>query len=161
MSDLFRLIWYGLIGLFRSRAALEAEILLLRHQLNILRRATPKRVALGSIDRLVFVGLYRLAPGVLESENCNAGNPDSLAPNWPPRLLALEIPTARRPAEDTNRHSQSYSRDEYGEPALGSTADPRRAAQAPDRRRADAADALCCQDGRSGTAESIEHDVAA
>jgi hypothetical protein len=27
-----------------SRAALEAEILLLRHQLNILRRATPKRV---------------------------------------------------------------------------------------------------------------------
>jgi hypothetical protein len=65
MSDLFRLIWYGLIGLFRSRAALEAEILLLRHQLNILRRATPKRVALGSIDRLVFVGLYHLAPGVL------------------------------------------------------------------------------------------------
>jgi transposase InsO family protein len=67
MSDLFRLIWYGLIGLFRSRAALEAEILLLRHQLNILRRATPKRVALGSVDRLVFVGLYHLAPGVLEA----------------------------------------------------------------------------------------------
>src|SRR6266567_8272001 len=37
------------------------------HQLNILRRATPKRVALGSIDRLVFVGLYHLAPGVLEA----------------------------------------------------------------------------------------------
>jgi transposase InsO family protein len=67
MSDLFRLIWYGLIGLFRSRTALEAEVLLLRHQLNILRRATPKRVALGSIDRLVFVGLYHLAPGVLEA----------------------------------------------------------------------------------------------
>src|SRR5436190_17306136 len=58
MSDLFRLIWCGLIGLFRSRAALEAEILLLRHQLNILRRASPKPVALGSIDRLVFVGLF-------------------------------------------------------------------------------------------------------
>jgi hypothetical protein len=27
-----------LIGLFRSRAALEAEILVLRHQLNVLRR---------------------------------------------------------------------------------------------------------------------------
>ena len=40
---------------------------MLRHQLNILRRATPKRVALGSIDRLVFVGLYHLAPGVLEA----------------------------------------------------------------------------------------------
>jgi transposase InsO family protein len=67
MSDLCRLIWCGLIGLFRSRAALEAEILVLRHQLNILRRKSPKRVALSSMDRLVLVGLYRLAPGVLDA----------------------------------------------------------------------------------------------
>jgi hypothetical protein len=67
MSELCRLIWFGLIGLFRSRAALEAEILVLRHQLNILRRQSPKRVAFDSIDRLVFVGLYRLAPAVLEA----------------------------------------------------------------------------------------------
>ena len=65
MSDLCRLIWCALIGLFRPRAALEAEILVLRHQLNILRRKCPKRVALSSIDRLLLVGLYRLAPGVL------------------------------------------------------------------------------------------------
>jgi len=38
MSDLCRLIWHGLIGLFWSHAALEVEILVLRHQLNILRR---------------------------------------------------------------------------------------------------------------------------
>jgi hypothetical protein len=38
MSDLCRLIWCALIGLFRSRVALEAEILVLRHQLNVLRR---------------------------------------------------------------------------------------------------------------------------
>jgi transposase InsO family protein len=67
MSDLCRLVWCGLIGLIRSRAALEAEVLVLRHQLNILRRKTPKRVAFSSIDRLVFVGLYRLAPAVLEA----------------------------------------------------------------------------------------------
>ena len=67
MSDLCRLIWCGLIGLFRSRAALEAEVLVLRHQLNVLRRKSPKRVALGSIDRLLLVGLYRLAPGVLDA----------------------------------------------------------------------------------------------
>jgi transposase InsO family protein len=67
MSDLCRLIWYALIGLFRSRAALEAENLVLRHQLNVLRRKSPKRVALSSIDRLLLVGLYRLAPGVLEA----------------------------------------------------------------------------------------------
>src|SRR5215510_6101469 len=67
MSDLCRLIWCALIGPFRSRAALEAEILVLRHQLNVLRRKSPKRVTLGSIDRLLLVGLYRLAPGVLDA----------------------------------------------------------------------------------------------
>jgi hypothetical protein len=47
MSDLCRLIWCDLIGLFRSRAALEAEILALRHQLNVLRRKSPMRLAFG------------------------------------------------------------------------------------------------------------------
>ena len=56
MCDLCRLIWCALIGLFRSRAALEAENVVLRHQLNVLRRKSPKRVALSSIDRLLLVG---------------------------------------------------------------------------------------------------------
>jgi len=47
--------------------ALQAEILVLRHQLNVLQRKSPKRVALGNIDRVVLVGLYRLAPKVLEA----------------------------------------------------------------------------------------------
>jgi hypothetical protein len=42
MSD--GLIWRALMGLFRSPAALEAEILVLRHQLNVLRRKSPKRL---------------------------------------------------------------------------------------------------------------------
>jgi hypothetical protein len=33
------------------------------HQLNVLRRKSPKRVALSSIDRLLLVGLYRLVLG--------------------------------------------------------------------------------------------------
>src|SRR5438876_8025882 len=67
MSDLCRLIWCAVIGLIRSRAALEAEILVLPHQLNVLRRRSRrKRLAFGSIDRLIFAGLYRLAPGVLD-----------------------------------------------------------------------------------------------
>src|SRR5262249_36179808 len=37
----------AMAGLFRSRAALQAEILVLRHQLNILRRRSPTRVVLG------------------------------------------------------------------------------------------------------------------
>ncbi len=67
MIELCRLIWCGLIGLFRSRALLEIEILTLRHQVNILRRKSPKRPTFGRIDRLVFVGLYGLAPGVLSA----------------------------------------------------------------------------------------------
>ena len=64
MGNLCRLIWYALIGMFQSRAALEAEILVLRHQLNVLRRSCPKRVALNSVDRLL---LYRLAPATLDA----------------------------------------------------------------------------------------------
>ena len=54
MSDLCRLIWSALSGLFRSRAALEAEILVLRHQLNVLRRKSLKRLSFGK-RKLTFV----------------------------------------------------------------------------------------------------------
>ena len=67
MSDLCRLIWYALIGLFLPRAALEAEVLVLRHQLNVLRRKCPKRLVFGNVDRLIFAALYRAAPGVLDA----------------------------------------------------------------------------------------------
>jgi hypothetical protein len=67
MSDLCRLIWCALIRLFRSRVALEAETLVLRQQLNVLRRKCPKRLAFSNVDRIVFAGLYRVAPGVLDA----------------------------------------------------------------------------------------------
>jgi hypothetical protein len=67
MRDICELIWCALIGVFRSRAALEAEVLILRHQLNVLRRKCPKRAVFSNIDRVVFAGLYRLAPGVLDA----------------------------------------------------------------------------------------------
>src|SRR6266568_3438870 len=64
MWDLCRLVWWVLVDLFRPRAKLEAEILVLRQQINVLRRTAPKRLLLSSIDRLIFVGLYRLFPDV-------------------------------------------------------------------------------------------------
>src|SRR5436190_23374156 len=67
MKDACSLIWLALIGLFRSRASLQAEILMLRHQLNVVRRKSSQRLTFTSIDRLVFAGLYRLAPGVLDA----------------------------------------------------------------------------------------------
>jgi hypothetical protein len=48
MGDLFGLIWCAIAGLFRSRVAWQSEILVLRHQLNVLRHKSPKRVAVGS-----------------------------------------------------------------------------------------------------------------
>jgi hypothetical protein len=67
MGGLGRLIWCAVAGLFRSRASLEAEILVLRHQLNVLRRKSPHRIAFSGIDRMVFAGLYALAPSVLDA----------------------------------------------------------------------------------------------
>ena len=55
------------VDLIRSRAALEAEIWTLRQQINVLRRTAPKKLFFSAIDRLVFVGLYRLFPNVREA----------------------------------------------------------------------------------------------
>jgi hypothetical protein len=43
---------------FRSRRRLEAEILVLRHQLNVLRQRAPRRLYLTWADRALFVWLY-------------------------------------------------------------------------------------------------------
>src|SRR6476619_4172774 len=67
MRDVLELIWWALIGLFRSRASLEAEILVLRHQLNVLRRRSPKRLAFSNLDRLIFACLYAVAPHILRA----------------------------------------------------------------------------------------------
>jgi hypothetical protein len=64
MVDLCRLVWWVVAGLFRSRAALHAEILVLRRQLNVLRRKSPKRFVFSNVDRMVFAGLYGLMPSV-------------------------------------------------------------------------------------------------
>ena len=55
MTHFFRLLVCALTRLFRSRARFEAEILVLRHQLNVLRRKAPKRMAFSSIDRLAHI----------------------------------------------------------------------------------------------------------
>ena len=56
-----------LVGdLFKSRARLEAEILLLRHQLNLALRHAPPRVRLHGGDRAFMVWMIRLWPSLLE-----------------------------------------------------------------------------------------------
>src|SRR5260370_24948735 len=67
MRGVWRLIWSGLTGVFRPGGALEAENLILRHHLNVLGSKSLKRLAFGNVDRVVFAGLYRVAPGVLDA----------------------------------------------------------------------------------------------
>src|SRR5260221_6272986 len=67
MVDVLVLLWSALTSLFRSRGRLEAEILVLRQQINVLRRPSRKRFVFGTFDRLVFVGLYRLVPGIVDA----------------------------------------------------------------------------------------------
>ena len=59
MSEWSRLFFGMIVDLFRSRAALEAEIVVLRQQLNVLRRACPKKLPFNSIDRLILGGACR------------------------------------------------------------------------------------------------------
>src|ERR1700684_15631 len=60
-----------LLGFIRDwvslRERLAAENLVLRHQLNILRRNTPKRLRLIDSDRALFAGLYGLRPSILSA----------------------------------------------------------------------------------------------
>jgi len=45
---------------FRTRASLQVEILALRHQVAVLKRSQRNRLRLKSLDRLLWVWLYRL-----------------------------------------------------------------------------------------------------
>jgi hypothetical protein len=53
MADIHKLICWAVIGLFRPRASIEAEILAPRQQLNVLRRTSPKRPAFTYVHRLI------------------------------------------------------------------------------------------------------------
>ena len=67
MIDFLKLFVHVVVWPFKTRAQLEAEIVLLRHQLNVLRRRVPSKPKLAVVDRLLFVWLYRLFPSVLSA----------------------------------------------------------------------------------------------
>jgi hypothetical protein len=64
MIAIVKLLIWSLVDFFKSRGRLEAEVTVLRHQLNILRRRSPKRVRPNALDRAIFVWLYRLFPDI-------------------------------------------------------------------------------------------------
>src|SRR2546430_17477627 len=114
MVHLLRLLCGALIGLFQSSARREAAILLLRQQINVIRRKAPKRPALNNADRLLFVWLSRLVPTTLAA--LAVGPPETgirphragLAGYWPLRSKPRGGPTPTRGgpplAKRTARH---------------------------------------------------------
>jgi putative transposase len=63
MSSLFLALFALLASSFRPRAALQAEILALRHQLAVCQKNAPRRLRLHRCDRLLWVVLYRFWSG--------------------------------------------------------------------------------------------------
>jgi hypothetical protein len=131
MGDMLKLIWWAVIGLFRSRASLEAEILTLRHQLNVLRRRSPKRLTFSTFDRFVFATLYRFAPRVVDA--LAIVEPETVI-RWHRAGFRLfwrwksrcRVGKTKRPA----RNSPADSRHERGQSTVGRSQDPRRTPQA-------------------------------
>ena len=65
MLAILRLLAAFIADLFKSRRRLEAEILFLRHQLNIALRQRPTRLPLRGSDRALLVWMTRLWPSLL------------------------------------------------------------------------------------------------
>ena len=67
MIEFLTLVLHSAGSRFKSRARIEAENLVLRHQLNVLRRKASKRAWLTNANRLLFVWLHRVLPSVLDA----------------------------------------------------------------------------------------------
>jgi transposase InsO family protein len=67
MIACLRLLAYFLISVLKSKRRLEAEVVVLQHQLNVLRRAAPSKLRLTFTDRLILVWLYRLFPSLIKA----------------------------------------------------------------------------------------------
>src|SRR6202048_4492523 len=70
----------ALCDYFKPRQQLEAEILVLRHQLNILQQRASRRPHLRWADRALFVWLYRCCPRILDA--ITIVRPDTVGIEW-------------------------------------------------------------------------------
>ena len=117
----------SLFSVFRSRAALQIEILALRHQIGVLRRSAKKRPKLTVADRLFWTWLsgpwadWRSALVIVKPETVIAWQPKRL-----PVVLDLEGPRTDRKAHRLAGCPGSDPYDEPCQPTLGCAAHPRR-----------------------------------
>ena len=80
-----------LFSVFRSRAALQVEILALRHQIGVLRRSAKKRPKLTVVDRVFWTWLSRVwADSAIRAGDRQTRDRHRLAPQRLPLVLDLE-----------------------------------------------------------------------
>ena len=114
---------------FRTRLALQAENHALRHQITLLQRGR-KRLPLNAADRFLWICLSRLWVGwrsalaIFKPETVIRWQRTGFRLSWreEPRPTAWALP-------DSSGCSGPDPQDEPGESAVGSTSNPRRAAQ--------------------------------
>jgi hypothetical protein len=70
MSSLFVAFFTLLASTFRTRAALQTEILALRRQLAVFQKNAPRRLRLHHCDRLLWVVFYRIPGTAAIGEDC-------------------------------------------------------------------------------------------
>src|SRR5260370_34279187 len=63
MSPVFVALLALLASTFQTRAAQQAEIAAMRHQIAVLQRSSPRRLGLKQPDRLLWILLSRMWPG--------------------------------------------------------------------------------------------------
>ena len=128
MLDLIRLIFGLVVDLFRSRAALEAEVLVLRQQITVLRRDKPIRLPFMAADRLVLGWVCRLFPNardalaIVRPETVVRWHRAGFRSYW--RWKSRGWPG--RPA--IGRNPETDPRDEHCQSVVGSAANSRRIA---------------------------------
>ena len=102
MIGLLCFVLAALASPFKSKLRLEAENVVLRHQLNVLRRQLHGRVRLTNHDRWFFVQLYRWFPSILKVLTIVRPETLFVGTGRLSLLLALEItPRGGRPQIET------------------------------------------------------------
>jgi hypothetical protein len=124
-GPVFTALIASFLGYFRSRAALQLEILALRHQIGVLQRSV-KRPKLTAADRLLWAWLatawrdWKSGAFIMK-----ASYGDRLASQGIPLVLDVEnSPWQARAADNTEGNSRADSYHQPRKSYLGSSEDP-------------------------------------